>query len=233
MRRSALALWLALALAGLPASSGAEDAPEFQVDYSNPGLTPPHWILTLHPDGSGHFHSDRRNTPAGETKGSSQASGAETSTAIHVPEVDRDVQVSPEFAANVFQTVRQHRLLGIDCESHMKVAFQGWKKLSYSGPEGTGSCEFNYAKSKDIQTLGESLIAVAGTVLEGARLETLLLHDRLGLDSEMDYVEEASKDGRLQEIGAIRGILERLADDPGVMVRVRKRARALLDGIGK
>jgi hypothetical protein len=74
---------------------------------------------------------------------------------------------------------------------------------------------------------------VAGTILEGARLEILLQHDRLGLDSEMEYVAEASKDGRLQEIGAIRGILDRLADDPDVMVRVRRRAKAMLGGIGK
>jgi hypothetical protein len=224
-----MAVWLALALAGLPARSGAENAPEFQVDYSNPGLSPSHWILMLHPDGSGHFHSDRRSAAAGGTQGSGQGS----STEIHVPDVDRDVQVSAEFAANVFQTVRQHHLLSSECESHLKVAFQGWKKLSYSGPEGVGGCEFNYAKDKDIQALGDSLIAVAGTIIEGVRLEILLQHDRLGLNSEMDYVEEASKDGRLQQIGVIRGILERLADDPSVMMRVRRRARAMLNGIAK
>ena len=87
-------------------------------------------------------------------------------------------------------------------------------------------CAFNYSKDKDIQALGDSLVAVAGTILEGARLETLLQHDRLGLDSEMEYVAEASKDGRLQEIGAIRGILDRLADDSEVIARVRRRARA-------
>ena len=35
-------------------------------------------------------------------------------------------------------------------------------------------------------------------------------------------------DGRAQQIGAIQGILERLADDPSVMERVRKRAKVLL-----
>ncbi len=233
MRRGALVAGLALALLGLPALGRGDNAPEFQVDYSNPGLTPSHWILTLHPDGSGHFHSDRRNATAAGAAGGSQESATENSTGIHLPDVDRDVKVSASFAANVFQTVRQHHLLNTDCDSHLKVAFQGWKKLSYSGPEGTGSCEFNYAKDKDIETLGDSLIAVSGTILEGVRMEMLLQHDRLGLNSEMDYVEEASKDGRLQQLVAIRGILERVADDPNVMVRVRRRARALMDGIGK
>ena len=228
MRGGAFSVWLALAFAGLPLGAWAAGEPEFQVDYSNPGLTPPHWTLTIHPDGSGHFHSDRRVAAAVALAGNGQGSIRE----IQPPDVDRDVKLSAEFAEYVFETVRQHRVRGSDCESHMKVAFQGWKKLSYSGPEGVGGCEFNYSKDKDIQALGDSLVAVAGTILEGARLETLLQHDRLGLDSEMEYVAEASKDGRLLEIGAIRGILERLADDPEVMVRVRKRAKGLLDGKG-
>jgi hypothetical protein len=190
-------------------------------------------MLTLHPDGSGHFHSDRSNAAPGGNQRNGQASSQESGKEIQTPDVDRNVRVSVEFADYVFQTVRQHNLLNSDCESHMKVAFQGWKKLSYSGPEGVGGCQFNYSKDKDIQALGDSLVAVAGTILEGARLETLLQHDRLGLDSEMEYVAEASKDGRLLELGAIQGILDRLADDPDVMVRVRKRARAMLDGNGK
>jgi hypothetical protein len=44
----------------------------------------------------------------------------------------------------------------------------------------------------------------------------------------MQYVVEASEDGRLQQICAIRDILQRLQDDPHVMDRVRKRARLLL-----
>ncbi len=111
----------------------------------------------------------------------------------------------------------------------MKVAFQGWKRLSYTGPEGQGSCAFNYLNDKEIQALGNSMVAVADTILEGARLELLLQHDRLGLDAEMEYVTEAAGDGRMEQICAIRGILERLAGDPAVMERVRKRARVLLE----
>jgi hypothetical protein len=55
-----------------------------------------------------------------------------------------------------------------------------------------------------------------------------LQHDPLGLDKAMQYIVEASDDGRLQQIYAIRDILVRLQDDPHVMERVRKRARMLL-----
>jgi hypothetical protein len=186
------------------------------VDFSNPSLTPAHWVLTIRSDGTGHFRSERGSAPADPSEGFEAAN------------VDRDIQVSAEFAGHIFEIVHQHNFFSSDCESHMKVAFQGWKKLSYRGPDGAGICTFNYSKDKEIQGLGESLVAVAGTIVEGARLEILLQHDRLGLDKEMDYLVEAAGDGRVQQICTIRGILERLADDPEVMERVRKRARVLL-----
>jgi len=214
------AAWLAWALAALalPAlgEAGSVAGPMVQVDYSNPGLSPSRWTLTLHQDGSGHFHSERGSVPVDPAQG------------IDAPNVDRDIHVSAEFAERVFRTARQHKLFNVECESHFKVAFQGWKKLSYSGPEGEGACEFNYSKDKGIQALGDSVVAVAGTIVEGARLEMLLLHDRLGLDQETEYLVEAAGDGRAQQICTIRGILERLAQDEGVMERVRKRARELL-----
>jgi hypothetical protein len=100
--------------------------------------------------------------------------------------------------------------------------------LSYTGPHGSGSCTFNYSRDKEIQTLGDSLEAVAETILEGARLELLLQHDRLGLDAEMEFLTEAVGDGRAQQVCAIQAILDRLAEDDSVLERVRKRARALL-----
>jgi hypothetical protein len=198
-----------------------ETGPVLQVEYSNPGLSPSHWTLTIHPDGKGHFHSERGNAPAKDPQ------------TIDAPNVDRDIQLSAGFAERVFQTVRDRKWLNVDCESHLKVAFQGWKKLSYSGPDGQGVCEFNYSRDKEIQTLGDSLVSVAGTILTGARLEMLLQHDPLGLDRETEYLVEAARDGRAQQICAIRSILVRLAEDPGVMDRVRKRARLLMAGAEK
>ena len=212
--------WLFAAIAGLawPATGQVAPAasPVIEVHFSNPDLSPSQWTLIIHPDGTGHFRSERNASPAARSPG------------IEAPSVDRDIQVSAEFAGHVFQMAQTHRFFQTECESHLKVAFQGWKKLSYRGPEGEGSCEFNFSKDKEIEALGESLVAVAETIVEGARLENLLQHDPLGLDRETEFLLEAAGDGRVQQIGTIRGILERLAGDDAVMERVRKRARMLL-----
>jgi hypothetical protein len=205
VRTAGLALAAAALALSTPAGSAqaADAGTVIVVDYANPGLTPAHWVLRISPDGSGHFRFEPAN-------------------------VDRDIRVSAEFAGHVFQLAHRHNLFNAPCESHLKVAFQGWKKVSYSGPEGSGACTFNYSKDKEMQWLGESMVATAGTIVEGARLETLLQHDRLGLDREMEFMMDAAKDGRLMEFSTIREILERLAADPEVLDRVRKRARTLL-----
>jgi hypothetical protein len=209
-----LGILLILAVASVEGRADAGSV--LRVDFSNPALVPAKWTLEMHPDGTGHFHSEPGANAAAKVRG------------IEPGAVDRDIQLSPEFAARTFEEARHHRLFNEECESHLKVAFQGWKKLTYTGPEGTGSCEFNYSKSKDIQALGESFVAVASTVVEGARLELLLQHDPLGLDQEMEFLKEASDDGRLQQMCAIQPILTKLVEDPDVMERVRRRARQLL-----
>jgi hypothetical protein len=217
MRAPLVTAALAAIMLTAPAlSAQAGSGPAFQVDYSNPSITPSHWTLTFSVDGSGHFRSERGGTPASDPP------------VMEAPNVDRDISLSGPFAAHVFQVAQSQIVLGRECESHMKVAFQGWKKIHYAGPEGEWSCEFNYSRDKQVQALGDSLVAVASTILEGARLETLLQHDRLGLDHETQFMLEASGDGRLLQLGAIRSILERLAADDQVMDRVRKRAKQLL-----
>lgn len=213
---------LAIALLMLAAPSFANGQlsmaadPSFQADFSNPGRSPAQWTLTLRPDGSGHFRSQADKTPEELKQGNAARA------------VDRDIQLSGDYAAHVFAVAKHNKWFNVTCESHQNVAFQGWKTLTYSGPQGHGFCTFNYSKDKEIEDLGDSLTAVAVTILEGERLELLLEHDRLGLDAEMEFLVEAAYDGRAQQIGVIRDILQRLAQDDSVLDRVRKRARLLL-----
>lgn len=197
--------------------------PVITVEFNAPSLIPAHWTLTLHSDGSAHFHSDRA-LPDPLTS---------DPTAPSLPLIDRDLKLSPEFTQRFFSTARERNFFNIKCESHNKVAFQGTKTLTYSGPDGQGSCQFNYSSDKKIQDLGDSVTALVASIVEGIKLASLETHDRLGLDREMDYVVEAAKDGRLQQISVIREQLEHLAADEALLERVRHRARHLLAQINQ
>ena len=131
MRLAALLLVLPLAAAA------QQSAPVVRVEYSNPGGTPTHWTLVLRANGQGNFRAE----PA------KPAPGLKT---IEVPTIDRGVQISPDFAGRVFRVATSDRVLGNKCESHLRVAFQGWKTIQYQGPEGKGSCTFNYSRDRQI-----------------------------------------------------------------------------------
>lgn len=207
---------LALLAGAAPAQAPAAIDPTFRIDFSDPAQSPAQWTLTLRPDGTGHFRSNPEKPEAGNQ-------------GIATPAVDRDIRLSSDYTKHVFAVAQDQKWFNESCESHLKVAFQGWKTLAYTGPDGQGSCTFNYSRDHEVEQLGDSLVAVAVTIFEGARLEVLLDHDRLGLDAEMEFLTEAASDGRAQQIGVIRGILERLAEDDSVLERVRKRARMLLE----
>lgn len=210
----AFCLAFVVALLALPARATQDSV--VQMGYSNPSLYPAEWTLVLHPDGTGHFHSGGGTRPKDYPE------------TMFPSEIDRDVRLTSEFTGRIFKAVHDDKVLRNKCESHLKVAFQGTKKISYNGPDAEGGCEFNYSTNKQIQELGDSLVAVGQTLIEGARLELLYQHDPLGLDKAIQYLVEASGDGRMQQICAIRNILERLEDDPHVLDRVRKQARLLL-----
>lgn len=209
-------LLLALALCTTAVLGQADTGRAVQIHYANPGLIPGNWTLVLHPDGSAHFTSERGDAPRVQPGG------------VEAPNLDRDVQLSAQFVHHVFQVAERKKHFREQCESHIKVAFQGTKTLTYTGPDGHGSCAFNYSRDPEIQALGDSLVSVATTLIEGARLQMLLQHDPLGLDKETEDLMGMAADGRVQQIGSIRGILEQLAGDDEVLERVRRRARELL-----
>lgn len=209
-------LLLGFALCCASAIGQADTGRSVEIQYNNPALIPARWTLVLHPDGSGHFTTQRGDAPRAERGG------------VEPPNQNVDVHLSADFTRHVFEVAEHKKRFNASCESHMNVAFQGTKTLSYAGPDGSGSCAFNYSKDADIQSLSDSLVSVATTLIEGARLEMLLRHDPLGLDKETEELMEMAADGRVQQIGSIRDILEQLAGDDEVMERVRKRAQTLL-----
>jgi hypothetical protein len=213
------ALGLITCAAFLVPALSAQQSAVFQIDFTNLQLVPSHWTLKLSPDGSGQFDAEGGQPMPQEAK------------TILAGDVHRPVQLSPAFTEQVFSTARTRRWFAFPCESHMKVAFQGTKRLSYSGPEGSGACEYNYSKDKEIEELGNSLMAVEFTILSGARMEKLLQHDRLGLDEELDNLMTALHEGSAGEVGTIRETLTRIASDDQVMDRVRRKARQLLTQI--
>jgi hypothetical protein len=117
----------------------------------------------------------------------------------------------------------------VQCASKAKnIADTGTKTLSYSAPDGSGSCTYNYSENKDVQSLTEIFEGMAETMDEGRQLDHLHRYDRLGLDSAMTFLAEEVTAGHALEVGTIAASLRSIAEDADVMQRVRARARTLL-----
>jgi hypothetical protein len=186
--------------------------------YENTALVPSHYQLTIREDGNGSYESSD-----GIATGPAAGQGKP---------FQQQISITPPLLANIFSTARSQKFFAIPCENtrNGRIAFQGNKTLTYDGPDGKGSCTFNYSQNKQIQQVGEDLQSVASTLEAGHRLALQHQHDRLSLDAELGWLLQSVKDGHSIEVQNIRAILDEIAADPSVLNRARQRATLLASG---
>lgn len=178
--------------------------------FENPKLEPSAYSLEIFEDGTGSY-----TTSIG---GDSDAQ----------PEV-RAIRIHDPLRSKLFLAARADHFFAMECEApHNRVAFTGKKTLAYRGPDGTGSCTFNYSREQSVNQIAAELISVAYTLEEGNRLKSEHLHDRLSLDAELESLADAAQDHRALELGNIAPELESIANDEAVLERARTRAKALV-----
>jgi hypothetical protein len=210
--------WALLPLLFTATTLTANVTPTAQIrfTYENPKLQPQKYVLTVEQDGTGHFRSE----------GSGQSDGQSMSSEPQ----DRPIHISRTLREAMFTAARKSKLFAFPCDDGGKnVAFQGTKTLEYAGPEGKGSCVYNWSKNAQIEKLTDQFEAMASTLDEGSRLQRQYEHGRLSLDSEMEILEQMVHEGRAIELENIAPILQTLAGDEAVLQRVQRRARALLE----
>jgi hypothetical protein len=202
----------------LPLVFAGNGAPVAQIrfTYENPKLQPQKYVVIVQEDGTGHFRSE-----VGPAPNDGQSLQAEAQ--------DRPIHVSKALREAMFATARKNKLFAISCDDGGKnIAFQGTKTLAYEGPEGQGSCVYNWSKNSQIEKLTDQFEAMAATLDEGNKLQREYEHGRLSLDGEIEVLEQMVREGRATEVENIAPILQTLAGDEAVLQRVQRRAQALL-----
>lgn len=220
----ALLVFLALVSSQSPAQSPAQ--PELVFHFERPGLPVPVFTFTLHQDGSG-------------TYAASYVSSAPTSKYSPYPaapaasvETSAPITLSAKTTSFLFDRVRSADHLQ-NCEAKVKnIANTGAKTITYTGPEGTAHCTYNYTENKSVAAITDTFQGIAETLAEGRSIEQKHRFDRLGLDHELSILADNVRDGRALEVATIAHVLQSLIDDTQVMDRVRKRAASLLEASG-
>ena len=119
------------------------------------------------------------------------------------------------------------------CETRQKhVAQTGRKTVSYTLGPDQATCSFNFSDDQDLNTAASAFLAIQQTIALGDELARLHRFDRLGLDAQMDALQNALKSHLALEVGNIAPELQSIANDDRVMERVRRKAARLLDDAG-
>lgn len=199
--------------------SAVTSKPSVTFSFERKGVAVPKYKLTLNSDGSGTYEGQEVQYVT--VGGISAANGAHDFT--------RPISISHATSDKVFRLAGQLNHFNTTCPSKAKnIADTGTKILTYQGPDGTGSCTYNYSDSKDVQALTNIFLGITETLDQGRQLDHLHRYDRLGLDSAIAFLAQEVSDGRALEIGMIEPSLRAIATDGAVIARARSKASTLL-----
>jgi hypothetical protein len=208
---------VAVSIADTPSPS----IPVIVFSFERQGLPVPSYLLAIAQDGNGQY--------AGTEVAEIAPSNANASPAPEPQPFGRAFAITPATAGHIVDLARNLHNFNDTCASTAKnIADTGKKRLTYSGPDGHGSCTYNYTENKSAQALTELFEGIATTMDMGRRLDLLHRFDRLGLDDATAILTDEVSHGRALEIVTIAPSLRAIADDAEVMQRVRARAKALL-----
>lgn len=215
-----LAVCVSSLSAALPAQQPQASATaQVSFHFERPGVSVPKFTLTVDQAGNARYEADEVVV----ARGGAEADPPPTQ------HLDRTVTLSKATTDRVFATARALDWFNIACASKAKnIADTGKKTLLYQGPNGEGSCTYNYSDSKSVIQLTDIFLGIAATLDEGRELDRLHRYDRLGLDAAMGFLAQQASQGRALELGTIQATLRSIADDAEVMQRVRTRANTLL-----
>lgn len=190
--------------------------------FDRPGVAVTHFVMTIHENGSARYQAEQAAVAAQNGASRGQAAA----------QIDRSFHVSQPTTARLFQEARALNFFGVTCASKRHVANMGEKTLTYKGPDGKGSCAYNYSEDKTVQSMTATIQGIAYTLDEGRKLDYLHRYDRLGLDEEMNFLEQEAADGHAQELPTISSTLSSLVEDEAILERVRQKAKRLLEQPG-
>jgi hypothetical protein len=211
------AVLLGLIFAGAAfAQTAAQPVKQAHVSFTveDPQLEPAAYSLDIYEDGSGSYRASYTASPNGNS----------------APEpVERAIHVHNPLLSELFREARGHHYFAFDCEARRdRVAFTGKKTLAYAGPDGAGSCTFNYSHEQWVNQFAQDLAAVAYTLQIGIRLKREQRYQRLALDGELASLQESVRSQQALEIENITPELNSIANDQTVMNRARACAYKLL-----
>jgi hypothetical protein len=199
-----------------------QELPTVTFVYDHPEVAPNHFEITVDRSGKGSYvsHSDPKPDD-GE------------SARLKDEDLQRTFSLSQRTLERIFDLAKTARYFDGEFDyTKSKIAFTGKKTLSYKDKKRGTSTTFNWSENQAIDELGSIFLGISSTLESGARLEHMLQHEKLALNSELASLEQSAKNRQTREIQLIAPVLQRIAAEDSVMTVARRRAERLLAGAG-
>lgn len=244
---------LGCCLAPLAQVSGVQNAqgtalnpavPTVTFDSIWQSATPQEYVITTRSDGISTYLS--RN-PLGRIQAGEQGAAKidkrwqneETPATPATPETkssqdnDPDYHVeftmSPATAQRIFKDAEKANYFNGSFEyTKHQVASTGRKTLTYADPTRHHQATFDFSENNAIEDLAKLFQAISNTIEFGRKLEFKHKYDKLGLEGDLQAMEDAMENHNLAELQVIAPALQSIADDSSVMNIARQRAKRLL-----
>jgi hypothetical protein len=207
---------LAAAQSPAPAPDAAPALPSVTFTQAFPRATPAYFSLRI--DSAGHAAYESRREEG-------EPSRPELGEAYHI-----EFEISQATARRVFELAQSLDYFQGDWDfKKHRIADTGRKTLIYSDSSRTQQTTYNWSENRDIQELTEIFQGISNTQEAAYELNRLRRYDRLGLNRQLERMEEMAKGGWLKELQVIAPLLEKLATDREIMNIARQRAQRLLE----
>lgn len=130
----------------------------------------------------------------------------------------------------IFEWAKQAKYFSGKIDSgNQKLAFTGWKILSYQDAQRSFTARYNYSNLEPVRQLTALFQNMAGTLDFGRRLSYYHRYQKLALDEELKRMEAQAKNNELSEIQGVAPVLQEIVEDTSVINVVRARAKALIE----
>ncbi len=129
----------------------------------------------------------------------------------------------------VFQLAKSLNDFQGNFETRAKVAQTGKKTLTFKQGSKESSTSLNYSDNQEMNQLVSIFQRISTTFELAQKLDYDMRFDKLGVDRDLKSMERLDKDNQLAELQVVAPMLERIANDNGIMNIARQRARKLLE----
>lgn len=137
--------------------------------------------------------------------------------------------VSPATVEKVFALAKQVDYFhgDFDFKKH-RIANTGAKVLAYADPHQQSSTTYNWSENPVIQQLTSQFTGIVITQESARRLTYYRRYDKLGIEPELNWLNDQAKSGQALELQSIAPLLQEIANDTSVLHIARLQAEHLL-----